>query len=437
MDSSNITHKRILAISIPIILSNVTIPLLGVVDTAVIGQLGKVAPIGAVGIGALIISAIYWIFGFLRMGTTGLTAQAVGKKDNQEIIALLSRTLLIGITAGLVLILINDFIFWGSFKVSPASEEVENLAYSYMKIRIYSAPAAISIFGILGWLIAQERTRMVLLLQLWMNGSNILLDFLFVIGFNWGVEGVALATVIAEVSSFFLGIFICRSAFIGSAWRSFHLVLNKAKISKMAVVNFDILIRSMFLQAAFILFMFLSSDINDEILAINQILLQFLSISAYALDGFAFSAEALIGQAFGAKSVKSLRKVSIFATFWAFLAAIVLTLCFYFGSDFLIVLMTSSEELRENAQVYVYWVIVAPILAAPAFILDGIFIGATRSKDMRNCMIISFGIYCLVVWLLYEPFGNQGLWAALMVMFIVRAVTLFFQYFSIERSIKS
>ena len=437
MDSSNITHKRILAISIPIILSNVTIPLLGVVDTAVIGQLGKVAPIGAVGIGALIISAIYWIFGFLRMGTTGLTAQAVGKKDNQEIIALLSRTLLIGITAGLVLILINDFIFWGSFKVSPASEEVENLAYSYMKIRIYSAPAAISIFGILGWLIAQERTRMVLLLQLWMNGSNILLDFLFVIGFNWGVEGVALATVIAEVSSFFLGIFICRSAFIGNAWRSFHLVLNKAKISKMAVVNFDILIRSMFLQAAFILFMFLSSDINDEILAINQILLQFLSISAYALDGFAFSAEALIGQAFGAKSVKSLRKVSIFATFWAFLAAIVLTLCFYFGSDFLIVLMTSSEELRENAQVYVYWVIVAPILAAPAFILDGIFIGATRTKDMRNCMIISFGIYCLVVWLLYEPFGNQGLWAALMVMFIVRAVTLFFQYFSIERSIKS
>ena len=437
MDSSNITHKRILAISIPIILSNVTIPLLGVVDTAVIGQLGKVAPIGAVGIGALIISAIYWIFGFLRMGTTGLTAQAVGKKDNQEIIALLSRTLLIGITAGLVLILINDFIFWGTFKVSPASEEVENLAYSYMKIRIYSAPAAISIFGILGWLIAQERTRMVLLLQLWMNGSNILLDFLFVIGFNWGVEGVALATVFAEVSSFFLGIFICRSAFIGSAWRSFHLVLNKAKISKMAVVNFDILIRSMFLQAAFILFMFLSSDINDEILAINQILLQFLSISAYALDGFAFSAEALIGQAFGAKSVKSLRKVSILATFWAFLAAIVLTLCFYFGSDFLIVLMTSSEELRENAQVYVYWVIVAPILAAPAFILDGIFIGATRTKDMRNCMIISFGIYCLVVWLLYEPFGNQGLWAALMVMFIVRAVTLFFQYFSIERSIKS
>ena len=437
MNSSHITHKRILAISIPIILSNVTIPLLGLVDTAVIGQLGEVAPIGAVGIGALIISAIYWIFGFLRMGTTGLTAQAVGKKDSQEIIALLSRTLLIGILAGVILILIKDIIFFGAFKVSPASEEVEKLAYSYMKIRIYSAPAAISIFGILGWLIAQERTRMVLLLQLWMNGSNILLDFLFVIGFNWGVEGVALATVFAEVSSFFLGIFICRAAFIGSAWRSFYLVLDKAKMSQMAVVNFDILIRSMFLQASFIIFMFLSSDINDNILAINQILLQFLSISAYALDGFAFSAEALIGQAFGAKSLASIRKVSIFSTFWALLASIILTLCFYFGSDFLIALMTTSESLRETSKIYVHWVIMAPMLAAPAFILDGIFIGATRTKDMRNCMIISFCIYCLVIWLFYEPFGNQGLWASLMVMFIVRAITLFVRYFNIERVIDS
>ena len=437
MNSSHITHKRILAISIPIILSNVTIPLLGLVDTAVIGQLGEVAPIGAVGIGALIISAIYWIFGFLRMGTTGLTAQAVGKKDSQEIIALLSRTLLIGILAGVILILIKDIIFFGAFKVSPASEEVEKLAYSYMKIRIYSAPAAISIFGILGWLIAQERTRMVLLLQLWMNGSNILLDFLFVIGFNWGVEGVALATVFAEVSSFFLGIFICRAAFIGSAWRSFYLVLDKAKMSQMAVVNFDILIRSMFLQASFIIFMFLSSDINDNILAINQILLQFLSISAYALDGFAFSAEALIGQAFGAKSLASIRKVSIFSTFWALIASIVLTLCFYFGSDFLIALMTTSESLRETSKIYVHWVIMAPMLAAPAFILDGIFIGATRTKDMRNCMIISFCIYCLVIWLFYEPFGNQGLWASLMVMFIVRAITLFVRYFNIERVIDS
>ena len=164
MDSLSITHKRILTISVPIILSNITIPLLGLVDTAVIGQLGQIVPIGAVGIGSIIISAIYWIFGFLRMGTTGLTAQAVGKRDHGEIIALFSRALLVGIIGGFILILFKDFIFWSAFKISPASSEVENLAYKYMKIRIYSAPAAISIFGILGWLIAREKTRMVLFL---------------------------------------------------------------------------------------------------------------------------------------------------------------------------------------------------------------------------------------------------------------------------------
>jgi len=435
MNNSDVTHKRVLAISLPIILSNITIPLLGFVDTAVIGQLGEVAPIGAVGIGAVMISAIYWIFGFLRMGTTGLTAQAVGKKDGKEVIALLSRALLIGLTSGLILFLMKDLIFLGAFKVSPASKQVEDLAFGYMRIRIYSAPAAIAIFGILGWLIAQERTRMVLFLQIWMNGLNILLDLLFVIGFNWGVEGVALATVIAELSSFVLGLYICRSAFVGATWRSVELVLDKAKFLTMASVNFDILIRSLFLQAAFILFMFLSSDINDNILAINQILLQFLSISSYALDGFAFSAEVFIGQAFGAKSLKGFRRVSLLATLWAFFAAALLSLCFYLGYEFIIALMTTSEELREISKKYAYWVIIAPVLATPAFVLDGIFIGATRTKDMRNCMIISLAIYLITVLVVYEPLGNHGLWAALMFMFLVRAITLFPRYQNIERSI--
>jgi len=432
VDSASITHKRILAISLPIILSNVSIPLLGLVDTAVIGQLGEVVPIGAVGIGALIISAIYWVFGFLRMGTTGLTAQAVGKKDSTEIVALFSRSLFIGLIAGLLLIIFKDFIFWGAFEISPASTGVENLAYKYMKIRIYSAPAAISIYGILGWLIAQERTRMVLFLQIWMNGINIILDILFVIGFDWGVEGVALATICAEISSFFLGLFICRSVFFSGAWRSLSLVLEKEKLTNMAIINLDILIRSLLLQAAFISFMFFSSDLGDVTLAVNQILLQFLSISAYALDGFAFSAESLVGQAFGAKSPKTLRKVALFSFFWGFLGAFLIALIYYFFGDYLILLMTTSEQLREISRSYIYWVIFVPILAAPAFILDGIFIGATRSKDMRNCMAISFLIYCLFVWLLFETYGNHGLWAALMVMFVARAITLMFRYFSIE-----
>lgn len=435
MDSLSITHKRILTISVPIILSNITIPLLGLVDTAVIGQLGQIVPIGAVGIGSIIISAIYWIFGFLRMGTTGLTAQAVGKRDHGEIIALFSRALLVGIIGGFILILFKDFIFWSAFKISPASSEVESLAYKYMKIRIYSAPAAISIFGILGWLIAREKTRMVLFLQLWMNGTNILLDILFVIGFGWGVEGVAIATVFAEISAFFIGLYICRSAFVGSLWRSYQLVMNKEKLINMYKVNFDILVRSLLLQAAFLTFMFFSSNLDNTTLAANQILLQFLMMTSYALDGFAFSAEALVGQAVGAKSSNSLRKISLMTLFWGFVAAFLMSLFYFFFGENLIVVMTKSLELQLFTQKYLFWMIIAPILAFPAFILDGIFIGATRTKDMRNGMAISFVIFCLSVWLLFDSYGNDGLWASMMILFVVRALTLSIKYFNIEKEI--
>tara|TARA_B110000238_G_C16091579_1_gene424080 strand:+ start:175 stop:1482 length:1308 start_codon:yes stop_codon:yes gene_type:complete len=435
VDSLSITHKRILTISVPIILSNITIPLLGLVDTAVIGQLGQIVPIGAVGIGSIIISAIYWIFGFLRMGTTGLTAQAVGKRDHGEIIALFSRALLVGIIGGFILILFKDFIFWSAFKISPASSEVESLAYKYMKIRIYSAPAAISIFGILGWLIAREKTRMVLFLQLWMNGTNILLDILFVIGFGWGVEGVAIATVFAEISAFFIGLYICRSAFVGSVWRSYRLVMNKEKLINMSKVNFDILVRSLLLQAAFLSFMFFSANLDNTTLAANQILLQFLMMTSYALDGFAFSAEALVGQAVGAKSANSLRKISLMTLFWGLVAAFLMSLFYFFFGENLIAVMTKSLELQLFTQKYLFWMIIAPILAFPAFILDGIFIGATRTKDMRNGMAISFVIFCLSVWLLFDSYGNDGLWASMMILFVVRALTLSIKYFNIEKEI--
>ena len=433
MDSLSITHKRILTISVPIILSNITIPLLGLVDTAVIGQLGQIVPIGAVGIGSIIISAIYWIFGFLRMGTTGLTAQAVGKRDHGEIIALFSRALLVGIIGGFILILFKDFIFWSAFKISPASSEVESLAYKYMKIRIYSAPAAISIFGILGWLIAREKTRMVLFLQLWMNGTNILLDILFVIGFGWGVEGVAIATVFAEISAFFIGLYICRSAFVGSLWRSYQLVMNKEKLINMFKVNFDILVRSLLLQAAFLTFMFFSSNLDNTTLAANQILLQFLMMTSYALDGFAFSAEALVGQAVGAKSANSLRKISLMTLFWGLIAAFLMSLFYFFFGENLIVVMTKSLELQLFTQKYLFWMIIAPILAFPAFILDGIFIGASQTREIRNAMVISVLTFIGISIYLTQYFANHGIWFSLMMFMILRALTLQFYFKKILR----
>ena len=299
--SEEITHRRVLNIALPIVVSNATVPILGAVDTGVVGQMGLAAPIGAVGIGAIIISAIYWIFGFLRMGTVGLAAQAAGEGDTDEVAALLTRGLLIGGIGGLLVIVLQLPIFWAAFAVAPASAEVEGLAQQYMSIRIWSAPAAISLYAITGWLIAQERTRAVLVLQVWMNGLNMLLDLWFVLGLGWGVGGVAVATFIAEWSGLALGLWFCRAVFAGAAWRVWERGFARARWVRMFRLNRDILIRSLLLETIFVSFLFMGSGLGDVTLAANQVLLQFLMITAHGLDGFAFSAEALVGRAGGAR----------------------------------------------------------------------------------------------------------------------------------------
>ncbi len=248
-NSTGLSHKRVLGVAIPIVLANATIPILGAVDTAVVGQLGLAAPIGAVGIGAIIITAIYWLFGFLRMGTTGLTAQAIGSGDKPETSALLVRGIIIGLVAGLVLIIAQVPIFLGALQLSPASMEVESLAQKYLQIRVYSAPAAIALFGITGWLIAKEKTRAVLLLQLAYSMESILaLDLVFVLKLGWGVEGVAIATLIAEWSGLIFGLWLAREGFNNGYWKNWIQIFDRARLIQMAKVNSDIMIRSILLR---------------------------------------------------------------------------------------------------------------------------------------------------------------------------------------------
>ncbi len=429
-----VTHRRVLAVAIPIVLSNATVPILGAVDTGVVGQIGLAAPIGAVGIGAIILTGIYWIFGFLRMGTTGLAAQAAGEGNRPEVAALLTRVLMIGLGAGAVMILGQSLIFRAGFALSPASAEVEDLAQTYMAIRIWSAPAAISIFGITGWLIAQERTRGVLVLQLWMNGVNIVLDLWFVLGLGWGVAGVAIATFIAEWSGLIMGLWLCRAAFGVPAWRDWARVFDRVKLVRMARVNSDILIRSLLLQAVFMSFLFLGADFGDVTLAANQVLLQFLQITAYALDGFAFAAEALVGQAMGAHAVGHLRRSALITSLWGLLSCIAMAMAFWLGGPALIDLMADVPPVQEAARVYLPWMIAAPLLGLAAWMLDGIFIGATRSGDMRNMMVVSALVYLGAVLVLVPIWGNHGLWAALMVSFVARGVTLGWRYPALERA---
>ncbi|SNR62592.1 MATE family efflux transporter [Puniceibacterium sediminis] len=430
----DVTHRRVLKIAIPIVLSNATVPILGAVDTGVVGQIGLAAPIGAVGIGAVILTAVYWMFGFLRMGTTGLAAQAAGQGDRAEVAALLTRVLMIGFGAGLLIILGQGLIFRAGFALSPASAEVETLAQNYMSIRIWSAPAAIALYGITGWLIAQERTRAVLVLQIWMNLINILLDLWFVLGLDWGVSGVASATVIAEWSGLAMGLWLCRAAFRVPAWRDWARVFDKVRLIRMMRVNSDILIRSFLLQGIVMSFLFLGADFGDVTLAANQVLIQFLEITAHALDGFAFAAEALVGQAMGARSPAHLRRGALLTSFWGLVVCGGLSLAIWLGGPSLIDLMADVPPVQAEARTYLPWLIAVPVLGLAAFMLDGVFIGATRTADMRNMMVLSALVYLGAVLVLVPIWGNHGLWAALLVSFIARGLTLGWRYPALERA---
>ncbi len=429
-----LSHRRVLRIALPIVLSNATVPILGAVDTGVVGQLGEATPIGAVGIGAVILASIYWIFGFLRMGTTGMVAQAQGAGNQAEVSALLTRALLIAFVGGLLLILFQLPVLWLVFQISPASTEVETLARSYINIRIWSAPFAISIYGLTGWLIARERTKTVLLLQLWMNGINILLDLWFVLGLGWGVEGVAIATVIAEVSGAAMGLWLCRDAMNHPAWKMAERIFDRERLIHMAQVNTDILIRSVLLLSIIVSFTFFGSSFGDLTLAANQILMQFVEITAYALDGFAFAAEAIVGQALGARSRSTLRRASLLTSWWGLMMAALLAVAFAFLGGVIIDTMTTAADVRLEARAYLPWMIATPLLGLPAWMLDGIFIGATRTRDMRNMMLLSVMIYLLAVAVLVPLFENHGLWLALTISYLARAFTLLWRYPDLEAS---
>lgn len=434
-NSAAVTHRRILKIALPIVAANISVPLLGAVDTAVVGQMGLAAPIGAVGLGAVILASVYWIFGFLRMGTTGLAAQAIGAGDTAEAGAVLLRGLMIGLAAGAVFVALQAPLVWAAFRIAPASPEVESLARAYLAIRIWGAPATIALYAITGWLIATERTRGVLVLQLVMNGLNVGLDLLFVLGFGWGVEGVAVATLLAEGAGLALGLWLCRAAFASGAWRDRARLFARAPLRRMAAVNSDIMIRSVALQGAMTAFVFLSAGQGDVTLAANQVLWQFVIFAAYALDGFAFAAEALVGQAAGARSVAVLRRAGFLASGWALAAGAGLALGFWMGGPWIIDLMSTAPEVRAQARDWLPAVLVLVLIGVGPYMLDGIYIGATETRAMRDTMLLAVGAYALFLWLALPTMGNLALWVGLAGLNVTRAILLGALYPRLERRV--
>lgn len=423
-----ITHGRVLRIAGPIVLSNATVPLLGAVDTAVVGQLGDAASLGAVGIGAVILATLYWAFGFLRMSTSGLAAQAHGSGDRGERSAVLLRALIVGAVAGLGLVLVQGLLFNAAFGVAPASAQVEGLARDYLAIRIWGAPATIALYALTGWLVGLERTRGVLVLQLWQNGLNIGLDLWFVLGLGWGVPGVALSTLIAEWTGLALALWLARDAFGPALREGLARLGDGPAIRLMFSASRDIMGRTVLLQLSFTSFVFLGARFGDVTLAANQVLMQFLEITAYALDGFAFAAEALVGQAIGARSAGQTRAAGRICMQWGLGGAAGLALAFALTGPLIIDLMTTAPDVRETARAYLPWLVAAPVIGVAAWIYDGIFIGALMTRDMLRAMLVSVAVYVLALLVLVPAAGNHGLWAALMVLNATRTLTLWRLY---------
>jgi len=433
--TSRVTHRTVLAIAAPIVLSNISTPLLGVADTAVMGQLGDPKYIGAVAIGALIFTMVYWTFGFLRMGTTGLTAQALGAEDGAEIRAALGRALLIAGAVGSALILAQWPIREIAFALLDGGPEVEPLARTYFDIRIWSAPWALANYALVGWFIGLGRANIALLLQVFLNLVNIFFNITLALGLGWGVAGIAAGTLIAEVAAAVLGLAIAARhlRFYPGAWTRARL-LDAAQLARTVAVNRDIMLRTVVLMLSFAWFTAKSAEAGTVTLAVNSILLQFVTVSAFFLDGFALAAEALVGKAVGARRRADFDRAARLSTLWAAGIALLLSLGIFASGGAVIDFLSVDAEVRAVARVYLFWAALLPVVSVWCYQLDGIFIGATRGPEMRNAALASSLIF-LALWWLFLPYGNHGLWAALTGFNLMRAASLGFYLPRLRRGI--
>ena len=435
-NTTGINRRTVLYIAWPIILSNLSTPLLGLVDTAVIGNLGDPALIGAIAIGGTLFSFLFWGFGFLRMGTTGLVAQAKGAGDREEVKATFYRATLLAGMIALALLLLQKPIAAGGFALLGGSDAVESAASTYFYIRIQAAPFSLVYMVALGYLLGQGRSTTILWLQLLLNGTNILLDIVFVVFLGWGVAGIAAATLIAEVLAACVGFAVvirhirnhCGHGHPGRS-RLFDLPALVRTLN----VNRDIMIRTLCLIFAFAWFTNEGAKAGDVLLAANAILMQFVTFSAFFLDGYALAAESLVGVSVGARNRRQYSLTLRYISELGFVNSVILSLLFALAGPLVIDILTNAPEVRETARTYLIWAIVTPVISLWCYLLDGVFIGATCTREMRNAMIGSLLAYLAAWYVLHGGFANHGLWLSLQVYFVARAASLAFYLPNVRR----
>jgi len=428
-----VSNARVFAIAGPAMLTNVTTPLLGVVATAAIGRLGEAALLGGVAMASVAFDCIFWLFGFLRMGTVAFTAQALGAGDTVEQRAVLARALMIAGALGLCIIALQVPLAALIFDAMGGSAEVTAAARQYFLIRAWSAPFALGNYVMLGWLIGLARVRMALALQVAINLVNMTMVVILVLGLDLGITGAALASVIAELSGIVAGLAV--------AWRILgrrldlpaSILFDRARMTRMLVVNRDIMIRTAALISAFVFFTARGARSGDVTLAANAVLHNFTLVGAFFLDGIATAAEQLCGRAYGARDREAFGRAVRLVLMWGFAFGLAATVLFAAIGNHMIDLMTASPDVREMARRFLWFAALAPVCGVMAFCYDGIYIGATWARDMRNLMLASLATY-LVAWWLLQSLDNAGLWIALLIFFIARGAYQAARYPALARA---
>lgn len=423
-------NKKILRLAMPNIISNITIPLLGLVDLALMGHMNSEIYIGAIALGGVIFNLLYWGFSFLRMSTSGFTAQAFGEKNDTETITILFRALLVAVFAGFVMVLMQVPISWASFKIIGGSSEVEQLADKYFRIRIWGAPAALSLFVFNGWFLGMQNARYPMIIAILVNVVNIVLSLIFVFKLNMKADGVALGTALSQ----YLGLAIAILLF-SKRYRKLLRYLSKKSLLmlqplvRFLKVNSDIFIRTFCIIAVHTFFTSKSASMNDTILAVNSLLLQFLLFFSFFIDGFAYAGEALVGKYIGSRSLEKLNQVVRLLFYWGTGLALLFTLLYIPGVRALLQLLTSQQDVIEGAASFIPWVIMVPLASFASFIWDGVYIGATASKAMRNTLLAStFLVFAPVYYFLNPLWGNHALWLGMLMFVLARGTIQTFLY---------
>ena len=417
------TDRQILHIALPSIVSNITVPLLGLIDVSIVGHLGAASYIGAIAVGGMLFNMIYWLFGFLRMGTGGLTAQAYGRHDLEEVTRILLRSLSISLLLALALLLLQYPIRNIAFMCMDTSEEVRQLATLYFHICIWGAPATLGLYGFTGWYIGMQNSRFPMFIAITQNIVNIAASLFFVFVLKMKVEGVALGTLVAQYAGLGMACLL---------WLTYYRPLRKylrqkalfdrTEMKRFFQVNRDIFIRTLCLIAVTVFFTSTGAAYGDVVLAVNALLMQLFTLFSYFMDGFAYAGEALTGKYIGAKDNQSLRLTIRHLFKWGIALSLLFTLLYGAGGKSFLGLLTNDTSVISASEEYIYWVLAIPLAGFSAFLLDGICIGATATHLMLRSMLVASASFFLLYYGLHDTLGNHALWMAFIVYLALRGV---------------